>query len=61
MFMNVVVPLVIFLGILFVLIVGASISTGEDEYKAKRYLADKYDEEQRLRISANVTAHFGPS
>jgi len=49
MFMNVVVPLMIFLGILLVLIIAASISTGEDEYKAKKYLADKYDEERRSR------------
>jgi hypothetical protein len=42
-------PVWILIGIIVVLFIVANLSQGEDEYKARRYLADKYDEKRRAR------------
>ncbi|SFQ34758.1 hypothetical protein SAMN03159339_6899 [Variovorax sp. 770b2] len=42
-------PVLILIGIIVVLFIVVNLSAGSDEYKARRYLADKYDEERRSR------------
>jgi hypothetical protein len=38
-------PVLILVGIVVALFVFVNLSIGEDEYKARKYLADKYDEQ----------------